>query len=204
MLKTVLPVIIICSGPTILAQVNLKAEFQSIRKCQEYEFALNSMEVDSADLTFDLNITRQKLYTSGWIYKREISDFVLDFHVWYLFGEDKNETAIIRYYWGLYNPNFNADDNIELLYSLSEKEEIFTEKFHHLYNQITSTFGEPLETKEEIDQSHFLSKSEIWELEDRFIILTLNFSREIRHFPGVGYQTNNFEVDLMLFNKKAL
>ncbi|MGY6520142.1 MAG: hypothetical protein ACXIUD_00315 [Mongoliitalea sp.] len=35
-------------------------------------------------------------------------------------------------------------------------------------------------------------------MNDRYITLNLSFAREINNFPGIGYQTNDFKIEVVV------
>lgn len=191
---------------TAFSQVDPTMKFPTQEEVSVLEFQMNSVESDTASLIVyfnPLNTEEGKRKLSGSIYKRHASNFPLKLHMWYLFDRDSSEATNIIYNWGLYNPSFDANKNTELLYDLNRREAEFIEKFDSLYAQIASKLGKPTKIGRSIDKPHVLTKAYIWQTPERFITIRMYFTREIKHFPGIGYQTNNFEIQVSILQKIA-
>jgi hypothetical protein len=188
-------------------QIEIGTKFPTPEEVKVLESQMNSIEIDTTSLIVyinPLNSEEGERKLSGSIYKRLASDFPLNLHVWYLFEPSTSKTSCIIYNWGLYNPSFNANKNFGILFELNTKEKDFVQKFESLYTLIKSEYGEPSKVGEKIDKPHILVKSYIWETADRFITLDMEFAREIKQFPGIGYQPNNFEIQVSIKRKNTI
>jgi hypothetical protein len=189
------------------SQIEIGMKFPTPGEAKVLESQINSIEVDTTSLIVNinpLNSEEGKRKMSGSIYKRPASDFPLNLHVWYLFEPNSAETSNIIYNWGLYNPSFNANENTGLLFELNTKEKDFVQKFESLYTSIESKFGEPSKVGEIIDKPHILVKKYTWETPEGFVTLDMEFAREIKQFPRIGFQTNNFEIQVSIKRKIAM
>jgi hypothetical protein len=183
----------------VSAQTNIQFEQLSIQDIQTLEQELASTFIDTTELTINrnpLDESPDKIKTIGLIYERPNQDFPLALNVWYLFEPNQSTTSAIRYYWGLYNPSFNANENRDLLTELNTKESEFQQLFERLYSQVKEAYGEPTKQLINIDKPHRLTRNIVWESTSEIIQLEIDFSRQIQEFPGIGLQTNKFEITL--------
>ncbi|WP_141107397.1 hypothetical protein [Belliella buryatensis] len=182
-------------------------KFPNVKEIKTLEASMKGVLEGSAELILNFNPLEKdgkSRKTKGEIYKRPTSSFPLDLHVWYLFDQKAKPASVIIYNWGLYNPSFNANENVELLRELNKKEVEFVAHFNSLYQDFVQKHGDPLPTDTDIDEPHILLKSCFWEKEDRFIKLKLEFTRKLNDFPGIGYQTNNFKIEVVVSSKAEI
>ena len=187
----------------VKAQVNFNFDISTSQEMIEYEKSVGSLLKDSSDLTIPIfpiicNDEREfeTIETTAVIFERDSDSFYLQPHVWYYFTQDSKDLMCISYNWSLYTPSFNANKNRDLLERLVTKESDFIEKFNSLQKELTDKFGEPCEVVSNIDKPHYLERDTNWKLKDMIITLEIKFTREIKEFPGIGLQTNNFDITI--------
>jgi hypothetical protein len=202
------PLILLCFMTSCLSkvfgQINPGLEFSTRNQIEKLETSMGSTYVCETGFSIfsnPINKDEGSFESTASIYRRPASNFPLDLHIWYLF-EGKAETAsAIIFNWGLYNPSFHADQNIDLLVELSQKEREFVQQFDAIYVNLFNQFGKPEFIKDDVDEPHVLIKSYTWTTPDRFMTLGLSFSRELSNFPGIGYQANTFEIQVVLVKR---
>ncbi|MGY6520141.1 MAG: hypothetical protein ACXIUD_00310 [Mongoliitalea sp.] len=140
---------------TVVAQINPEIEFPTLKESGKLEKNSGGQLVGKSELTISMNPTDgipQSKKVNARIYKRPSTSFPLTLHVWYLFDNASKAASGIIYNWGLYNPSFNANENVALLLDLNKQESAFVEKFDSLYSTIVQKFGEPDFSEEDIDE----------------------------------------------------
>jgi len=184
----------------ISAQDNIQFNQLDINEIEISESEIGSTFTDSTKLSLPRNPlvdSLGKIETTGLIFTRPNEDFPLKLNVWYLFEDRNLTTSAIKYNWGLYNPSFDANKNRDLLVELTQQESQFLNLFEHLYKLILGKFGKPDKHLINIDKPHRLVQNYVWSSKNTIIQLELDFSRQIQEFPGIGLQTNNFEISLI-------
>ena len=186
MKKINLLLIFIWSVLTISAQETLNNSEYTFKEVQEYESNLGSVLAHTYPY--------EEGQTRTFIFDRENDRFILRLHAWYTFDEDLNELIEIEYNWGLYNPGFNADKNLDLLQKLVKKEKKFRRKFKKVHKDLQKKYGP--ETNNEImwDGPLSFGQTITWDLDDKKITLHITFTRQLKEIPEIGWAANFFRI----------
>lgn len=118
------------------------------------------------------------------IYKRNNDNFFPGLAIW-LFKDKNDSVKLIRYNWSFYNPDFNpSKKNLRLMKKQCSRLEDYKEKYDDIHKSISRLIGDS-EPRSYLENNDYYYKSEIWDMNDYRVALSMRFDKEIIMSPIV-------------------